>query len=100
VPGYEDQRIYSWLNMIAGYVIAAREAHGWPAWEPEVEVVQFFGFDNRWFHSLFYTCAVHDPWWVRARPPVRVLYRLDGLKFSISPHARHLAARAAGRSTG
>ncbi|HEX2090819.1 MAG TPA: FAD-dependent oxidoreductase [Longimicrobiaceae bacterium] len=86
VPGYEEQRIYTWLEMLAGYLSAAQESFGRDVWQGDAEVVQFFGIDNGWYHALLYPALLlaHGGY----RPPETFVsnefYRLDGLKFSTS----------------
>ena len=94
VDGYEDQRIYVWFEMAPGYLHEARrggEAAGvHPArltHDADVPFVQFFGFDNGYFHALLFPAAfrAYDP---GIRLPTRFVvnefYRLEGLKFSTS----------------
>jgi methionyl-tRNA synthetase len=96
IDGFEDQRIYVWFEMAPGYLAATQEvleARGeglsWrDVWQGEEwEVVQFFGFDNGYFHavlfpSIFLAC---DP---AIRLPsafvVNEFYRYEGSKFSTS----------------
>jgi methionyl-tRNA synthetase len=96
VPGVEGQRIYVWFEMAAGYLAAAADMAeacgvegGWEAFwaSPETEVVQFFGFDNGWFHAVLFPAlflAFNDG----IRPPAAFVcnefYRLEGEKFSTS----------------
>ncbi|MFT3774606.1 MAG: class I tRNA ligase family protein [Minicystis sp.] len=96
LPGYEDQRLYSWFEMAAGYLAATRElaARGGPhhdlsnVWaDPESEIVQFFGFDNGYFHALLFPALflAYDPEINLPRAfVVNEFYLLDGSKFSTS----------------
>lgn len=61
--GFEDQVIYVWLEMCPGYLAATQQAveqgavdRSWEdVWkEPGTEIVQFFGFDNGYFHALLF----------------------------------------------
>lgn len=96
VAGFEDQVIYVWFEMGPGYLAAAQElaeargiAGGWRSlWaSDEVDVVQFFGFDNGYFHALLFpaTFLAYDP---GIRLPkafvVNEFYRYEGSKFSTS----------------
>ena len=95
VEGYDEQRIYVWFEMAPGYLHEARrgaEAAGVAAadrltTDPGVPFVQFFGFDNGYFHALLFPAAfrAYDP---AIRLPthfvVNEFYRLEGLKFSTS----------------
>ena len=62
VAGFEDQRIYVWAEMLPGYFAelahalhnAGQDPRDWPAaWnDPGTQIVQFFGFDNGYFHAV------------------------------------------------
>ena len=96
VAGYEDQRVYVWFEMVPGYLADVEEvmrsaglAGSWRTlWDaPTTDVVQFFGFDNAYFHSVLHPClllaydeAVRLP---RALVTNEFL-QLDGEKFSTS----------------
>jgi methionyl-tRNA synthetase len=93
VPGFEEQRIYVWFEMAAGYLAATEELSD-PRFYDEVwkrggrgQVVQFFGFDNGWFHTLLFP-AIFFAFDERLAPPqtfvMNEFYRLDGSKFSTS----------------
>ena len=96
VAGYEDQRIFVWLEMAPRYFAYSRHVNEkagiegdwhrfWRA--PEAEVVQFYGFDNSFYYALMLPAMFHafDP---DIRLPTAFVtnefYRLDGLKFSTS----------------
>jgi methionyl-tRNA synthetase len=96
VPGFEGQRLYAWFEMAPGYLSATQEmlpglgrGGGWEDWwcSDDAEVVQFFGFDNAYFHTILFTAEMmaYDP---RIRLPAAFVsnefYRLDGAKFSTS----------------
>lgn len=94
VDGYEDQRIYVWLEMAPRYFAYSRhvlEAHGiagdWDYFWHDGEIVQCFGFDNSFYYSCFLPAMFRafDP---EIELPTAFLqnefFRLDGLKFSTS----------------
>lgn len=96
VAGFEDQRIYVWFEMGPGYLAATQEAldarepgASWrDAWcSEEREVVQFFGFDNGYFHGVLFP-ATFFAWDPAIRPPrafvTNEFYRYEGSKFSTS----------------
>lgn len=96
VDGFEGQSIYVWFEMAPGYMAATQELNeqtgslsSWKTWwqMEDREIVQFFGFDNGYFHAVLFPALffAYDP---AIRPPRTFLtnefYRLDGLKFSTS----------------
>ncbi len=96
VPGFEGQRLYAWFEMGPGYLSAINEmfaqsgrGDAWADWwkSDDAEVVQFFGYDNAYFHTTLFTSEMmaYDP---EIRLPAAFVtnefYRLDGLKFSTS----------------
>jgi methionyl-tRNA synthetase len=96
VPGFDGQRLYAWFEMAPGYLSATREmlerlgrGGGWEDWwrSDEAAVVQFFGFDNGYFHTILFTAEMiaFDP---EIRLPAAFVtnefYRLEGEKFSTS----------------
>lgn len=61
VEGFEDQRIYVWAERVPDYFASFIEALGesgeaadWRSlWNrPDTELVQFFAFDNGYFHTV------------------------------------------------
>ena len=83
VRGFEDHRIYVWFEMAPGYLLEYDPDAATPTEGP----VQFFGYDNGYFHAVLNPAlfAAYDP----AIPLpttfiVNEFYRLDGLKFSTS----------------
>jgi methionyl-tRNA synthetase len=81
VREFADHRIYVWLEMAPGYLLE------YGTERPDEGPVQFFGFDNGYFHAVLNPAvfAAYDP----AIPMpqafiVNEFYRLDGLKFSTS----------------
>jgi methionyl-tRNA synthetase len=96
VPGAGHQRIYAWMEMCPGYLYGtgrllggAGAGEGWEAvWRsPDAQIVQFFGFDNAYFHAVLFPALLlaYDP---GIRLPdvfvVNEFYLLDGKKFSTS----------------
>ena len=84
VPGFTDQRIYVWFEMAPGYLLEWDKcASGRPAPGP----VQFFGFDNGYFHALLFPAAFMASGTQAPLPRAFIInefYRLEGLKFSTS----------------
>ncbi|MEU7178358.1 MULTISPECIES: class I tRNA ligase family protein [Streptomyces] len=85
VDGFTDQRAYVWCEMAPGYLYQSdrRGPGGGPATGP----VQFFGFDNGYFHAVLfpalfmaYDAALPLP----TAFVVNEFYQLDGQKFSTS----------------
>jgi methionyl-tRNA synthetase len=96
VPGFDGQRLYAWFEMAPGYLSATQEMlaergldGSWEDWwrSDGASVVQFFGYDNAYFHTLLFTAEMmaYDP---QIRLPAAFVsnefYRLDGEKFSTS----------------
>lgn len=94
IAGFEAQRIYVWFEMAPGYLAASQELAerenlgGWEYfWKGNGDVVQCFGFDNGYYHSLLFPAIfmAFDP---QIRLPgvfvVNEFYRLNGKKFSTS----------------
>ncbi len=95
-PGLNGQKIWVWFEL-ALWHFAATQALAESIGEPrgyerfwtgtDVEIVQFFGFDNTFFYSLFFS-AVFQAVEPQIRLPQVLLanefYRLDDLKFSTS----------------
>jgi methionyl-tRNA synthetase len=110
LDGFEDQVIYVWLEMCPGYLAATEEladrnerVGGWEEiWkDPAAEIVQFFGFDNGYFHALLFPALLmaYDP---EIRLPSALVsnefYLLEGEKFSSSrEHAIWAAEFAEGQ---
>jgi len=102
VAGWDDQRIYVWLEMAPRYFAYARHVNdergvdaGWERfWKaPEARVVQFFGYDNSFYYGMLLPALFHafDP---DLRLPAAFVgnefYRLDGAKFSTTRDHRIL----------
>lgn len=100
VAGFEDQVLYVWFEMAAGYLYGAARALDPQAdtvsalWEAakrafsgDREIVHCYGFDNTWYHSLLFPAvyAALDMGLVAPRTHVvNELLDLDGSKFSTS----------------
>ncbi|MFF4604462.1 methionine--tRNA ligase [Streptomyces sp. NPDC001339] len=97
VPGFEDHCIYVWAEMMPGYfaelaeglAATGRDPQDWPSvWNaPDTEIVQFYGFDNGYFHALLQPALLmaYDPGF---RLPTAMVtnefYLLGDSKFSTS----------------
>jgi methionyl-tRNA synthetase len=95
-PGLSGQKIWVWFEIALWHFAATQalaeaidEPGGWERfWKStDVEIVQFFGFDNTFFYSLFFSAAFQA--WDREICLPQVLlanefYRLEDLKFSTS----------------
>ncbi len=110
VPGWEDQRIYVWLEMAPRYFGYARlladrlgADAGWERWwkAADARVVQFFGFDNSFYYGMLVPALMlaYDP---EIRLPAAFVsnefYRLDGLKFSTSRDHRIMGRDLLGKA--
>ncbi|MEU7164347.1 class I tRNA ligase family protein [Streptomyces morookaense] len=97
VPGFEDHRIYVWAEMMPGYFAelaealraAGRDPEEWrTVWNhPETEIVQYFGFDNGYFHALLQPALLmaYDPDFQLPKALVtNEFYQLGASKFSTS----------------
>ena len=83
VVGFEDQRVYVWFEMAPGYLLQAGRADGATGPGP----VQFFGFDNGYFHAVLFPAlyaAAGRTDALAAGFEVNEFYRLEGQKFSTS----------------
>ncbi|MEM9292524.1 MAG: class I tRNA ligase family protein [Acidobacteriota bacterium] len=111
VEGWEDQRIYVWLEMAARYFAysadldefqaaagdaeAAADGSSWRRWwsGDQSAIHQFFGFDNSFYYGLLLPALYHA--FDSSLQPAAAMthnefYRLDGLKFSTSRDHRIL----------
>lgn len=96
VDGFAGQVIYVWMEMAPGYLAATQDlaaatgaVEGWAeVWkDPRSRIVQFFGFDNAWFHAVLFPAL-----WTACDPDIRLpaafvtneFYLLEGQKFSSS----------------
>lgn len=94
IKGFENQKIYVWFEMAAGYLasIAALNKNDPKNWQKflynsDNKYIHFFGFDNGYFHALLIP-AIFMALDSRINLPsafvVNELLNLDGLKFSTS----------------
>jgi methionyl-tRNA synthetase len=87
IDNFKAQRIYVWFEMAAGYLAAGGNEHAAGAWRTQRRVVQFFGVDNGYFHTLLFPAIIRA---FDANIPLPTafvtneFYRLDGIKFSTS----------------
>jgi methionyl-tRNA synthetase len=101
IKGYEDQRIYVWFEMAAGYLSSAQELsntinilnNDWRYFynNNDVQIIHFFGYDNSYYHTLLFPAIYMALDWNIKIPNTFVsneLLYLDGKKFSTS--RRHL----------
>lgn len=84
---FRSHRIYVWFEMAAGYLASGGDGNTVGTWRARQRVVQFFGLDNGYFHSLLFPAIMHA--FDRDLPlPIAFItnefYRLEGLKFSTS----------------
>jgi methionyl-tRNA synthetase len=95
VPGFEDKRIYVWVEALTGYLSATIEwarsqgdAEGWRAWweDPATRSYYFIGKDNVVFHTIIWPAmllgrsGLNLPYDV----PANEYMNLDGQKISTS----------------
>jgi len=102
IPGFEGQVIWSWLEMAGLYLAGAWDIGQKSGWElsgdaflntPDLEVVQFFGFDNGYFKALLLTAlylAIDKRGHLPSTFVTNEFYRLDSKKFSTS--SNHLVS--------
>ena len=95
VDGFAGQCVYVWAEMVPGYFAelaealraAGRDPRDWRQIWDDAEVVQFFGWDNGYFHTLLFPALMmaYDP---GLRLPVSFctneFFLLDDEKFSTS----------------
>ncbi|HEY3571821.1 MAG TPA: class I tRNA ligase family protein [Thermoanaerobaculia bacterium] len=93
VDGFEDQRIFVWLEMAPRYFSYAQHLAGpdgsWKDYwkSDDAEFVHCFGFDNGFYYAVFLPAM-----WIAYDRSLKLpkafimneFYRLDGLKFSTS----------------
>ncbi len=96
LDGFENQRLFVWFEMAPGYLAATQELAdrvglegGWREFwcSDDHRVVQFFGFDNGYFHAVLFPALfmAYDP--EILLPEVfstNEFYRYEGTKFSTS----------------
>jgi methionyl-tRNA synthetase len=93
IPGFEDQVIYVWFEMAAGYLAADRQASPERPFfaDHKSSIVHFYGFDNTYYHTLLFPAiylALGGNPNVPANHVINELLFLRGEKFSTS--RRHL----------
>jgi methionyl-tRNA synthetase len=85
VPEFAEQRIYVWFEMAPGYLL--EYGSGADPARPAGGPVQFFGFDNGYFHAVLFP-ALYLAWDQESPLPsafvVNEFYQLAGQKFSTS----------------
>ncbi|WP_432089367.1 MULTISPECIES: methionine--tRNA ligase [unclassified Streptomyces] len=84
LAGFEDQRLYVWFEMAPGYLFQAAGSDGAVA---AGRAVQFFGFDNGYFHAVLFPAlflAAGSAGQLPAGFEVNEFYQLEGKKFSTS----------------
>lgn len=93
VPGYQNKRIYNWFDAPIGYIsITAEHTADWRDWwQPQdpndVELYQFIGKDNIFFHSIFFpaTLIATGDNWTKVHSLCATEYlQYEGTKFSKS----------------
>ncbi len=102
ISGWEDQRIYVWLEMAPRYFAYAQHVNdsrgltgGYEHYfkSPDAQIVQFFGFDNSFYYSLLLP-ALFKAYDRDIRLPNALVtnefYLLDGAKFSTTRDHRIL----------
>jgi methionyl-tRNA synthetase len=81
VAGFEEHRIYVWLEMAEGYAVER------PDLPSDTPLVQFFGIDNGYFHAVLFPAvnlALGRPELLAHRFVVNEFFLLNGKKFSTS----------------
>ncbi|KAG6356367.1 hypothetical protein INS49_015755 [Diaporthe citri] len=93
IPGYEDKVIYNWFDAPIGYLsITAEYTDKWRNWwQPEdpddVQLYQFIGKDNVFFHSIFFPAtqiATGENWTKLHHLSTTEYLQYEGTKFSKS----------------
>lgn len=93
VPGYEEKVIYNWFDAPIGYIsITAEHTANWRDWwQPrapnDVQLYQFIGKDNIFFHSIFFPAtliATGDNWTKVHKLCATEYLQYEGTKFSKS----------------
>jgi methionyl-tRNA synthetase len=86
VPGFEDQIIYVWAEMLPGYLTATQQSSG-KHWAEFDSRVQFYGFDNTFYHLVLFPAMLMAAGREDALPSnfvINEFLHLDGSKFSTS----------------
>ncbi|KAI7777757.1 hypothetical protein LA080_003104 [Diaporthe eres] len=93
IPGYEDKVIYNWFDAPIGYLsITAEYTDEWRNWwqpkDPDdVQLYQFIGKDNVFFHSIFFPAtqiATGENWTKVHHLSTTEYLQYEGTKFSKS----------------
>lgn len=93
IPGYEDKVIYNWFDAPIGYLsITAEYTDKWREWwQPQnpddVQLYQFIGKDNVFFHSIFFPAtqiATGENWTKVHHLSTTEYLQYEGTKFSKS----------------
>lgn len=93
IPGYKDKVIYNWFDAPIGYLsITAEYTDKWREWwQPQnpddVELYQFIGKDNVFFHSIFFPAtqiATGESWTKVHHLSTTEYLQYEGTKFSKS----------------
>lgn len=93
ILGYEDKVIYNWFDAPIGYLsITSEYTDKWRNWwqphDPdEVQLYQFIGKDNVFFHSIFFPAtqiATGDKWYKVHHLSTTEYLQYEGTKFSKS----------------
>lgn len=93
IAGFEDQVIYVWFEMAAGYLAADKQINpDCPFFaDPSSSIVHFYGFDNTYYHTLLFPAiylALGGKRNIPLNHVINELLYLRGEKFSTS--RRHL----------
>jgi len=93
ISGFEDQVVYVWFEMAAGYLAADRQANKAHPYfsDHEARIVHFYGFDNTYYHTLLFPAiylALGAHLNIAQDHVINELLFLRGEKFSTS--RRHL----------
>lgn len=98
-PGFEDQKINTWCEMVPAYLFAASVASGaaldqlpsgWRSYwnKPQVNITLFFGFDNTFFYTvLFPALLLADA--VNNKLPDNIIYN----EFYLFEHSKFSTSR-------
>ncbi|MCT2385874.1 class I tRNA ligase family protein [Erwinia pyrifoliae] len=93
IPGFEDQVLYVWFEMAAGYLAADEDLHPQDPFfkNKNCDIIHFYGFDNTYYHTLLFPAiyyALDEEYNVPVNHVINELLYLRGEKFSTS--RRHL----------
>lgn len=93
IAGFEDQVLYVWFEMAAGYLAADEALHPQQPFfkNKQCDIVHFYGFDNAYYHTLLFPAiyyALDEKYNVPVNHVINELLYLRGEKFSTS--RRHL----------